>query len=263
MEENQSLKTWRAGGQTIGCWLSLPCAHSAESLARLGFDWVCIDLQHGLLDYTDLVYMLPAISNGRATPLVRVPWNEPYEIMKALDAGAAGVIVPMVNNRREAEQAVDACRYPPAGHRSFGPIRAAMAGGPGYAAEANEQIACLVMIETEDGIANLDDILSTPGVDGVYIGPADLALALGLPPVGDNDDPTHARTVASIFDACRKHGVAAGIHTSSLEYGQHYLKMGFNLVTLGSDARWMAAGAAHDLAAARGTREESRENTGY
>lgn len=263
MRENKSLGIWRQGGQTIGCWLSLGNAHSAEALARLGFDWVCVDLQHGLVDYTDLTYMLPAISNADTTPIVRVPWNEPYEIMKALDAGAYGVIVPMVNNREEAERAADACRYPPRGHRSFGPIRAAMVGGQGYAAEANDQIACLVMIETADGIANLDEILSTPGIDGVYIGPSDLALALGMPPRGDNDDPTHAATVQRIFDACRKHGVAAGIHTSSLAYTERYLNMGFNLVTLGTDAGWMIAGAARELAAARGTREKAREKTGY
>ncbi|MGE0622695.1 MAG: HpcH/HpaI aldolase/citrate lyase family protein [Pseudomonadales bacterium] len=263
MRENTSLRIWREGGQTIGCWLSLGNAHSAESLARLGFDWVCVDLQHGLVDYTDLTYMLPAISNGNATPIVRVPWNEPYEIMKALDAGAYGVIVPMINNREEAERAADACRYPPRGHRSFGPIRAALYGGQGYAAEANDQVACLAMIETEDGIANLDEILSTPGIDGAYIGPSDLALALGMPPRGDNDDPRHAATVQQIFEACRRHGVAAGIHTSSLAYTERYLKMGFNLVTLGSDAGWMIAGAARELASARGTREQAREKTGY
>jgi 4-hydroxy-2-oxoheptanedioate aldolase len=263
MRENKSLKTWREGGQTIGCWLSMANTHSAESLGRLGFDWVCVDLQHGLIDYTDLTHMLPAISTGDSTPIVRVPWNEPYEIMKALDAGAYGVIVPMVNNREEAEKAADACRYPPDGHRSFGPARAALYGGRGYAAEANEQIACLAMIETEDGIANLDEILSTPGIDGAYIGPSDLALALGMPPRGDNDDPRHAETVQMIYDACRKNGVAAGIHTSSLEYAQRYLKLGFNVVTLGSDGGWMMRGAARELAAARGTQEEEREKTGY
>lgn len=263
MRENKTLKTWREGGQTIGCWLSMANAWSAESLARLGFDWVCVDMQHGLIDYSDLTYMLPAISNGDTTPIVRVPWNEPYEIMKALDAGAYGVVVPMVNNREEALRAAEACRYPPRGNRSFGPVRAAMYGGKGYAAEANDQVACMVMIETEDGIANLDEILSTPGVDGAYIGPSDLALALGMPPRGDNDDPKHAATVQQILDACRKHGVAAGIHTSSLEYTQRYLEHGFNMITLGSDGGWLMAGAARELAAARGTQEEGREKTGY
>ncbi len=263
MRENTSLAAWRDDQQTIGCWLSLGNAYSAEAMAKMGFDWVCVDLQHGLLDYQDLTYMLPAISNSDATPLVRVPWNEPYEIMKALDAGAYGVIVPMINSREEAEQAVAACRYPPDGNRSFGPIRAALYGGRGYASQANEHIACIAMIETQDGIANLEEIVSTPGLDGVYIGPSDLALALGLPPTGDNDIPEHAKTVKTILDACKAHGVAAGIHTSSLEYTQRYLTAGFNFITLGTDSGFMMRAAGQELAAARGTQAEERDKTGY
>jgi 4-hydroxy-2-oxoheptanedioate aldolase len=263
MRENTVLATWRKGGQTIGVWLSLANAHSAETLASLGFDWVCVDLQHGLIDYQDLTSMLPAISTSAAIPIVRVPWNEPYEIMKALDAGAYGVIVPLVNNRAEAAQAVAACRYPPDGKRSFGPVRAALYGGRGYAAGANREIACIAMIETREALANLDDIISTPGLDGIYIGPADLALALGLPPQGDTLEPTHAAAVQRIAEACRKHSVAVGIHTSSLEFAQRYLGFGFNFVTLGSDAGFMARAAATDLAAARGTTAQTRERTGY
>ncbi|MEE4280517.1 MAG: aldolase/citrate lyase family protein, partial [Pseudomonadales bacterium] len=157
MRENKSLSAWRRGEQTIGCWLSLANSYSAESISNLGFDWVCVDLQHGIIDYTDLAQMLPAISTTETTPIVRVPWNEPYEIMKVLDAGAYGVIVPMVNNRSEAEQAVHACRYPPLGNRSFGPIRGALYGGRGYAQEANDQLACIAMIETREGIDNVEE----------------------------------------------------------------------------------------------------------
>jgi len=263
MRKNSALAAWREGRQTIGCWLSLGNAYSAEMMARLGFDWVCVDLQHGLLDYQDLKYMLPAISTTDVTPLVRVPWNEPYEIMKALDAGAYGVIVPMVNSREEAQQAVAACRYPPDGSRSFGPIRAALYGGRGYAAEANDEMACIAMIETVDGIENLEEIVSTPGLDGVYIGPSDLALALGLPPIGDNDDPGHAATVQKILEACRSHGVAAGIHTSSVAFTRRYLEAGFNFVTLGTDSGFMMRAAAQDLAAARGGDVKEREKSGY
>ncbi len=262
MRENTALEAWRAGRQTVGCWLSLANTFTAESLANLGFDWVCVDLQHGLLDYQDLTHLLPAISTSAATPLVRVPWNEPDHIGKALDAGAYGVIVPMVNNRAEAERAVSACRYPPEGVRSFGPIRAALYGGRGYAAGANEQIACIVMIETREGLENLEAIVTTPGVDAVYIGPADLALALGLPPVGDNDHPDHAAAVGRILEACRRAGIGAGIHTSSLAYARRYLEQGFNLVTLGSDAGFMMRAAAADLAAVRQGLDE-REGTGY
>ena len=255
MRENTALSAWRANRQTIGGWLSLANTHTAETMAGLGFDWVCVDLQHGLLDYQDLTRMLPAISTGNSTPFVRVPWNEPYEIMKVLDAGAYGVIVPMINNRAEAERAVAACRYPPDGNRSFGPIRAALYGGPGYAAQANGQIACIAMIETAEGIEKVEEIVSTPGLDGVYIGPSDLALALGMTPRGDNDDPVHAQTVLKIRDACRATGVATGIHTSSVKYTRRYLDLGFNFVTLGSDARFMAKAATADLAAVHGGRE--------
>lgn len=263
MRENKSLAAWRRGEQTIGCWLSLANIHSAEMLAGLGFDWVCVDMQHGLIDYNDLKQMLPAISRSDATPIVRVPWNEPYEIMKALDVGAYGVIVPMVNNREEAEQAVQACRYPPEGYRSFGPIRAALYGGRGYAQEANEQIACLAMIETREGIENVVEIAQTPGLSGVYIGPADLALALGLPVSGDQPQEEHLAVVKDIAAACRDAGIGIGIHTSSLAYTQKYLELGFNYVTLGSDAGFMARAAVKDLAAARGVVEEQRESTGY
>ncbi len=263
MRENQSLAQWRKGGQTIGCWLSMANAYSAEAIAKLGFDWVCVDLQHGLIDYTDLTYMLPAISNSDATPLVRVPWNEPYEIMKALDAGAYGVIVPMVNNRAEAAQAVAACRYPPDGQRSFGPIRGALYGGRGYAQQSNEQMACIAMIETKEGIDNLEEIVTTPGLDGIYIGPADLALSMGLPVSGDQPQEEHLAMVKHIQQTCKNHGVAIGIHTSSLEYAQKYLSLGFNFVTLGSDAGHMAKNAAKELAVARGTQEQQRESTGY
>lgn len=263
MRQNTALARWRAGEQTVGGWLSLSNAHSAESMAHAGFDWVLVDLQHGLLDYSDLRTMLPAISSSNTTPLVRVSWNSPQEIMKALDAGAMGVIVPMVNNRAEAEAAVAATKYPPQGGRSFGPIRAALYGGVGYAAEANDQIACIVMVETKEGIEKIDEIASTPGLGGIYIGPSDLALSLGLPPKGDTDEPIHLATVEKILAACRKHKVPAGIHTSGLEWTKKRLAMGFNFVTLGSDIGFMMQAATADLAAAKGSIGPKREATGY
>jgi 4-hydroxy-2-oxoheptanedioate aldolase len=251
MRKNHVLAAWREDKQTIGGWVGLDSALSAEMMANCGFDWLCLDLQHGMLDYTDLKNLLPAISTTSTIPFVRVPWNEPYEIMKMLDAGAYGVIVPLINNRAEAEKAVSACRYPPDGLRSLGPVRAGIYGGAGYVQEANNEIACVVMIETAEALQNLDEILSTPGVDAAYIGPSDLAYALGLPPTGDNNDPKHVATVDRILEACRKHKVAAGIHTSSLAYTTRYLNQGFNLVTLGADSAFMARLAYQELRAAR------------
>jgi 4-hydroxy-2-oxoheptanedioate aldolase len=263
MRKNTALEKWRNGEQTIGAWLSLANTHSAEMLAHAGFDWLCIDLQHGLLDYQDLRHMLPAISTTDTIPIVRVAGNDPKEIMKVLDAGALGVIVPLVNNRAEAEAAVSACRYPPQGSRSFGPVRAALYGGRGYAAEANDEIACIAMIETKEGIANLEEIVTTPGLGGIYVGPSDLALALGLSPRGDTDDPLHLETVATIVATCKKHGVPVGCHTGGLEYTLRRLEAGFNFVTLGSDSGFMMQSAASQLAQARGAQQKERENTGY
>ena len=251
MKQNKALAAWRAGQQTIGGWLSLANTHTAEMMAHAGFDWLCIDLQHGPLDYADLLHMLPAISTTDTTPLVRVAANTPDQIMKVLDAGAMGVIVPMINSRSEAMAAVSACGYPPLGSRSFGPLRAALSHGGDYAAQANDQIACIVMVETRDGLENLEEIVTTPGLGGVYIGPADLALALGLPAKGDTDDPVHLGSVTNIFDACQHHGVPVGIHTSGLDFSRRRLAAGFNFVTLGSDAGFLSRAMTADLAAAR------------
>lgn len=251
MRLNKALADWREGRQTVGGWLSIGNAYTAELMAHMGFDWLCIDMQHGMVGYENLKQMLPAIATTSVTPLVRVPWNDPAVIMKTLDAGAYGVIVPMVNSRQEALNAVSACRYPPVGQRSFGPIRAALYAGKGYAREANHQIACIAMIETRQALDNLEDIVTTPGLDGVYIGPADLALALGLAPVGDNDDPAHAAAIMRIFEISRSNGLAVGIHTWSATYTRRYLEQGFQFVTLGSDSGFMAKSAMAELRVVR------------
>jgi 4-hydroxy-2-oxoheptanedioate aldolase len=251
MRENLALAKWRRGEASVGGWLSLANVHSAELMANAGFDWLVVDLQHGLIDYGDITRMLPAISTTQTTPLVRVTSNNPPEIMKVLDAGAMGVIVPMVNNRTEAEAAISACRYPPVGTRSFGPTRAALYGGAGYAAEANDHIACIVMVETPEGLEQVESIASTPGLDGIYIGPSDLALAIGLPPRGDTDDPRHIEAVQTILTACKRHKVPAGIHTGGLDYTRRRLAMGFDFVTLGADAGFMMRLASSELAAAK------------
>jgi 4-hydroxy-2-oxoheptanedioate aldolase len=251
MRQNLALAKWRRGEPSVGAWLSLGNVHVAELIANAGFDWVCVDMQHGLISYTDLLRMLPAISTTDTTPLVRVSGNNLPEINKALDAGAMGVIVPLVNTAEQASAAVSACLYPPDGTRSFGPTRAALYGGRGYAAEANGQIACIAMIETQEGLDNLDAIVSTPHLGGVYVGPSDLALSLGLPPRGDTDDPRHLAAVEKILAACKRQGVPAGIHTGGLEWSKRRLAMGFDFVTLGADSGFMMQAASADLAAVR------------
>ena len=226
---------WREGKPAIGGFLSIPSSLSAEAMAHTGLDWLCLDMQHGCLDYSDVVPMLTAVSTTAVTPLVRVPWNEPSIIMKVLDAGAYGVIVPMVSNRSEAGRAVAACRYPPAGIRSNGPNRALYYGGADYQKNADQEMLCIAMIETAEGIEKMEEIVSTPGLDAVYIGPTDLALSLGLPPVMDNDDPKHVATVNRILETCRRHKVAAAMHTTSAKYTQRYIDQGFNMVMLAND----------------------------
>ncbi len=247
MRVNAAKQAWKEGRATVGAWLSIPSSYSAEVMAHQGFDWLCVDMQHGVIDYRDAVAMFTAISTTDTIPFVRVPWNDPATIMKVLDAGAYGVVVPLINTRADAEQAVAACRYPPDGIRSNGANRGILYGGADYVAGAKEQIACIPMIETRQAIDNLDDILSVPGVDAIYIGPNDLSFALGLPPRMDNDDPLHVETVDTILAACKRHGVAAGIHTGGPAFTRRFLERGFQMVTLTSDGVAMTRGVRAQL----------------
>lgn len=242
----------RDGHSIINGWLSIPCGFTAEVMAKQGWDSLTIDMQHGLIDYQSAVAMLTAISTTSVTPLVRVPWLEEGIIMKMLDAGAHGIICPMVNNRSDAMRLVAAARYPPIGERSYGPIRAQLVGGEDYHQRANDSILVLAMIETKQAVENADEILSVPGLDGVYVGPADLACSLGCTPSFTPDAPPVTEAIARILTAAKKHNVFAGIHTGSAEYAQKMLALGFNLVTVMSDARLMVAAAKKVLLQTRG-----------
>jgi 4-hydroxy-2-oxoheptanedioate aldolase len=166
---------------------------------------VCVDQQHGVVDYASMVPMLQAIGAAGAAPITRVLSNDPYRIMKALDAGALGVIVPLVNDAGEAANAVAACRYPPHGIRSYGPIRASSVIGSRDPEDLAGEVLCIVMVETREGLENVEEIAATPGIDGIYIGPADLALSLGLPPSTSVTQDAHIEAVRRIREACRKH----------------------------------------------------------
>jgi 4-hydroxy-2-oxoheptanedioate aldolase len=238
---------WRDGKWVTLGWLSVSHGFTAELMARQGFDALCVDMQHGLSELSDLLPMLQAISQTDTVPVVRVPWNDPAIIMKALDVGAYGIIVPLVNTAAEAAAAVAACRYPPVGMRSSGPLRAAHYGGANYQAEANGEIVVLAMIETREGLANLDAICATPGLDGVYIGPADLSYALGLPPRGDNPDPRHMETCDRIREAAHRHGIKACLHCQSAAFAAGGVKRGFDLIMLTSDVACLIAGARRQL----------------
>ena len=249
MRPNTMLRTWRAGGQTLGTWLGMANTQIAELMANFDFDWLCVDTQHGLIDYPDLCNMLPAISTTDTVPLVRVPWNEPYVIMRALDAGAYGVVVPMINNVEDAKRAVAACKYPPGGMRSYGPTRAMIYGGPDYGQKANDEITVILMVETAEGLAKVDEIAATPGVDCLFIGPSDLSLAVGLEPGKGWGQPKFNAAVDAIESACNAHGVAIGTFTHSAEFAVEFWRRGFHMVDLLSDGRFLAQGVGEALAA--------------
>jgi 4-hydroxy-2-oxoheptanedioate aldolase len=240
---------WAAGKPATMGWLSISHPFTAEMMARQGFDALCIDLQHGTNEMGDVLPMLQGISQTETVPFVRVAWNEPAAIMRALDLGAYGIIVPLVNNAEEAAAAVNACRYPPVGMRSSGPVRAAHYGGAGYQAAANDEIIMMVMIETKEGLENLDAICATPGVDAVYIGPADLSYALGLEPRADNPNELHLETCNKILAAAHKAGIKAVMHCASGAFAADAINRGFDMVMLTSDLACMAAGAQAQLSA--------------
>ncbi|MGA9276014.1 HpcH/HpaI aldolase family protein [Ilumatobacter sp.] len=243
---------WTSGDATLGAWMTSDSSAVAELVGDAGFDYVNIDMQHGLADYSDVVDMMCALESSSATVTCRVPWNEQGIIGRVLDAGAMGVIIPMVNTVEQAERAVAACRYAPDGARSYGPVRAARVNGPDYHSSANERVACIPMIETVEALNNLDDILAVPGIDAVYVGPADLSLTLGLEPKGDHDDESFNDALRQILDACDRHGVVAGIHANP-QLAATRLAQGFRMVTVTSDLQALGTGLVAALAAGRTT----------
>jgi len=240
---------WARGETVFGLFASLPCGFSAELISAKGVDYVCVDQQHGVCDYHDMVEMARGIDARGSVPLTRVPANEGWVIGKSLDAGAQGVIVPLVNNRREAAAAVAACRYPPKGERSNGPARAALVMGSRDMKVTGDGVLCFVMIETREGLEKVDEIAGTPGLDGIYIGPSDLAISLGLGPGLDRDEPEHVAAVAKILAACQQHKIVPGIHTGSARSAKSFATKGFRLVTFGGDAGLLRAGVEREAAA--------------
>jgi 4-hydroxy-2-oxoheptanedioate aldolase len=251
MRENGIRTIWKNGGAVINGWLAIPNVFSAETMAHQGWDSLTIDLQHGVVDYQAAIPMLTAISTTPTTPVVRVPWLEPGILMKMLDAGAYGVICPMVNTREDAQKLVAYTHYAPRGTRSFGPIRALLYGGADYPQRANDTIVTFAMIETQQALDNLDSILSVEGLDAIYIGPSDLSLALGCTPTFDDVDPPVAQAIDHILERAKAHGLTAGIHNGTPEAALKRIAKGFQFVTISSDARLMAAGAQQVIAKMR------------
>ena len=236
----------------MGAWCVIPSTITAEMVARMKFDYVCVDAQHGLLDYETVLDMLQVIDLGDADSVVRVPSNEPAIIGKMLDAGAMGVIVPMVNSAAEAEAAVAACRYAPLGSRSFGPARVGLREGPGYFQRANAEVAVIPMIETVEALESMDEIVAAKGVDAVYVGPADLSISLGLPPGENDDDETFVQALKKILSSCDDNAVVAGIHASAARAPLR-LEQGFRMVTMSMDLPSLGTAMQADLDLVRAT----------
>lgn len=262
MIRNKLKQSWETGTPTLNGWLSIGNSFSAEIMAAQGYDSICIDLQHGAVDFQTALTMIQAMRASGVVPLVRVPWLEPGIIMKALDAGAYGIICPMIDTAEKAAEFVSYVRYPPAGTRSFGPTRVSFAAGANYAREANDEIVAFAMVESAEAMDNLEAIAATPGLDGIYVGPADLTFSLSngeLAPAFDREEPEMMEAIRRIATVCKSAAIRAALHCGSPDYAVRAIGWGFDMTTVSNDVRLLAAAAAasverfRDLAAGKET----------
>jgi 4-hydroxy-2-oxoheptanedioate aldolase len=254
MRANNLRRRWKDGDGTVNGWLTIPSSLLAETLAHQDFDSLTLDMQHGHLDYDAAWGILTAISTTETVPIVRVPSCEVGIISRILDAGAYGIIAPMINTRAEAETFVGYCRYPPMGERSYGPSRAKLYGGEDYFTKANETILTFAMIETTEAIANVDQILSVDGLDGIYIGPGDLSASMGQAPGFDHPPGSSARdAIETALKAVKSAGKFAGIHNATAKYAHEMLALGFNFVSVATELRLLSDKVGQVISEARGT----------
>jgi 4-hydroxy-2-oxoheptanedioate aldolase len=252
MRANHVKRRLLAGEPSVGTWLSLPSPEAAEYAATIGFDWLVVDTEHNAIDIRTLSQMFGVIAPAGVAPMVRIPWNSAENFKRVLDAGAWGVVVPMVNSREEAERAVEATRFPPVGTRSVGgsmpAIRYGTTGGE-YLQRANDEVLLVLQIEHIDGVEHADEILSVPGVDACFIGPNDLAasmgVGLGVPLEGDNEKLNEA--IAEIRAACVRNKVAPGIHTSGAAGINQRIAEGFQFLAMASELKYLQSGLKADL----------------
>jgi 4-hydroxy-2-oxoheptanedioate aldolase len=259
MRTNRVKQLLKAGKPTIGCWLSLGSVVAARYLARSGFDWMTVDVEHSLVDIATTAHMMGAIADAGGVPLARVPSNRHDHIKRILDNGGWGVVVPMVNTRKEAEDAVSACRYPPRGTRSVGGSLHTLNWGAtaaDYFARADDELLIALQCEHIDAVRNFDEVFSVPGVDVVYVGPNDLAASMRAP---DGTPPTPEeleRTLADILAGCKRLGVAAGLHTFSAEEAKRRVQDGWQFLAVASELKFMTDGATRAVAMLGGSAGE-------
>ncbi len=264
MRGNHVRRRLAAGEPSVGTWFALPSPEAAEFVSRIGFDWMVVDTEHSPIDILTLARMFTAMSASDTAPMVRIPWNNGENFKRVLDAGAWGVVVPMVNSREEAEQAVEAMRYYPQGGRSVGGGRHGLSfnsGGVDYYRNANDELLLVLQIEHIKGVENADEILSVPGVDACFIGPNDMAasMGLGLGVPLESNEPRLVEAINHVRETCDRHGVAPGIHCSDANGVNQRLAEGFRFCAMASELRYLVAGLSSDLAQVNWQRSPAAE----
>jgi len=236
MRKNLLLEKWASGKAITNGWLHIPSSWSAELMAHAGWDSITVDMQHGFHSIESVLHMLQAINTTDTVPIVRVNWNDEGIIMRVLDAGAYGVICPMVNTREECEAFVGAVRYPPLGYRSLGPTRARVVAGLDYGKHANDEILAIAMVETKEALENVEEIASVPGLSGIFVGAGDLRFSMKGEIGFDGDDEEFTQAIDRILAACQANDIVAGIFTASSEYANKMIERGFRWLTVKSDS---------------------------
>jgi 4-hydroxy-2-oxoheptanedioate aldolase len=240
------------GKACVNGWLLLPSVYTVEAMAQSGWDSLTIDIQHGLFDYASAVAGFQAMQSYAVTPVARVPVNEPGIIAKVLDAGAMGIICPMINTAADAKRLVDATRYPPLGARSFGPLRArTYSDNPPYHELANEHVLVLPQIETMEAVQNLREILDVPGINGIYVGPSDLGFSRGLVPRLDREEPEILELYKQFIAEVTSRGLIAGIQNGTAAYAVKMAALGFKFLTVSSDLTCLSIAARETIQATR------------
>ena len=243
MLRNPVKTLWDENLAATSGWLHLGHPFVAEIMSAQGFSAIVVDHQHAPYGMDTALSLISAISRSASAPMARVAWNDPAEIMKFLDAGALGIICPMVGTAQQAKDFVGACRYPPLGYRSYGPTRAALIHGAEYGSHANDAVLTMAMIETTEGLANLDAILETRELDGIFVGPSDLNQSLGSGAKLDSLEPEFVAILEQIAVKTRAAGKQAGIFCGSAEYAVKMQRLGYRFLVLSSDSRMLAAAA--------------------
>lgn len=247
-----------SGEVAVESWITGISPQSAEAIGRLDYDSVLIDMQHNMVDFSEVTRSILALSGRGPSILVRVPGHEPSMIQRVLDAGADGVMCPIVNNRAEAERFIDSVRYPPLGKRSNGAYRADE-GPTEFVRSSNEKLLAAVQIETVEALENLDEIASTPGLDILFPGPSDLKLSFGEEPIADYDNPTTADRHKQIADAAHRHGKWAGMLTFSPEDTRRAISWGYDYVAPAMEMAILVGGAARILSESRDLANQKSE----